>query len=704
MRNRTHSGRPVQRVKDPFWSMDAWPESGATGNEQSPMASDSPDAYAAEVRRQHSLTCARIDHSFSLLMLVQWAAAIATALWISPRTWAGDISYLHPHVTLAIFYGGVLTLVPVLMTRIAPGERVTRLTIAVMQMLMSSLLIHLTGGRIETHFHIFGSLAFLAFYLDWQVLVVASATIAIDHFLRGMFLPFSIFGTYTVQPWRWLEHTGWVVFCDAFLIHACIRRFKNLRTLTIRNMERDQLLHQARYDSLTGLPNRSFLSEKITKAISISRTNQTGFACLSIDLDRFREINDEMGQACGDILIRMIAARLKSRVGLQAFLARVGGDEFVALIPDSAMHSDARVPTQNPMLSGPESQALLEQMARSILGAVMNPIEIDGREVVLGASIGISRFPQDGDVESELLARSEKAMYRVKHAGRNDYLIYSPELFVEARQREEAEGHLRRGIAAGEFQLHYQPIFHASGGIAGCEALLRWADPLRGNISPSHFIPLAEETGLIVQLGHTVLQEACRQATEWHSRGLLAGRIAVNISSIELTREDFAAQVMQTLRDYDTLPSLIELEVTESALMDDFALAERHLNELRRFGIKTSIDDFGTGYSSLGRLRQLTVDTLKIDRSFVEGVDTSESYKTVVEHIIGMAHTLGMKVVAEGVETESQHRVLRALGCDQIQGFLLGRPQKKESMESLLLRQKAEHDAAIFPGGALAEK
>jgi diguanylate cyclase (GGDEF)-like protein len=704
MSNRTHPSRAVQRMKDHFWSVDAWPENGVMADGQPAMVSDSADALAAEVRRQHSLVCAKIDHSFALLMLVQWAAAIATALWISPRSWAGDISPLHPHVALAIFYGGVLTLVPIIMTRFAPGERVTRLTIAVMQMLMSSLLIHLTGGRIETHFHVFGSLAFLAFYFDWQVLVVASVTIAVDHFLRGMFLPFSIFGTDGVQRWRWLEHTGWVVFCDAFLIHACIRRFESLRVLTIRNMERDKLLYQARYDSLTGLPNRSFLSEKITEAIRISRTNQTGFACLTIDLDRFKEINDEMGRACGNILIRMVAARLKSRIGLEAFLARVGGDEFVALIPDSAMSPDARMHAQHPSHSEPASEALFEQIASSILNSVMVPFEIDGRQIILGASIGISRFPHDGDAESELLSCSDKAMYRVKHAGRNNYLVYSPDLFHESGQRDAAEAHLRRAIGAGEFQLHYQPIFHASGGIAGCEALLRWTDPVRGNISPSHFIPLAEETGLIVQLGSLVLHEACRQAREWQSRGLPSGRIAVNISSLELAREDFATHVIETLREHNTPPSLIELEVTESALVDDFALAERHLDELRRFGIKTSIDDFGTGYSSLGRLRQLTVDTLKIDRSFVEGVDTSESYKTVVEHIIGMAHTLGMKVVAEGVETETQHRVLRALGCDQIQGFLLGRPMKKEQMEELLLRQKVGFNAALSPDGAQARK
>ena len=683
-------------------------QGGARKSWKWPMQVNPPAAYAAEVRRQYSEVCARIDQTFAMLMLVQWGAAIAMAWWISPRAWAGDTSFVHPHVTLAVFYGGAITLTPVLMARIAPGERMTRLTIAVNQMLMSSLLIHLTGGRIETHFHIFGSLAFLAFYLDWQVLVVASVVIAVDHFLRGMLLPFSIFGTYSVQPWRWLEHTGWVVFCDVFLISACYSRGRDLRELTIGNLERDRLLKQARYDALTGLPNRSFLSETMGVGIAHSTARRSGFACLYIDLDRFKEFNNLMGHAFGDALLRLAAERMQGTLGPEAFLARIDGDEFIALVPDPPFASGAGRRGQPGLIAEAEIQARnvlvrrrLEQTAASILRTLAVPFEVDGSQVTLGASVGVSRFPQDGEDASELLSRADKAMYRVKHSGRNDFLIYSAGLFAEDGERDAAEEQLRRGIAAGEFQLHYQPIYHAAGRLAGCEALLRWADPVRGSIPPSHFIPLAEETGLIVQLGHFVLAEACRQASDWGRRGLQWGRIAVNVSSIELMREDFADGVIKTLREHGTAPDMIEVEVTESALVNDFVLAERHLCQLRAYGIKTSIDDFGTGYSSLGRLRKLTLDTLKIDRSFVDDVDTSQLVKTVVEHIISMAHSLGMRVVAEGVETESQLGVLRMLHCDEIQGYLLGKPMSRENMEALLLRQEGVSDAVDGAGGEL---
>ena len=644
--------------------------SGRIGN---PAPSESfAAAQNEDIQHQLSLIHTRIDRYFIRLMLVQWAAAIVIALWVSPLSWAGDVSYLHPHVTMAIFYGGLLTLVPVYLARVAPGRRATRLTIAVMQMLMSSLLIHLTGGRIETHFHIFGSLAFLAFYLDWQVLLVASVTIAIDHFLRGMFLPFSIFGTYTVQPWRWLEHTGWVVFCDIFLLLGCRDRLGGLRNLSARHIEREELLRHAFFDALTGLPNRSFLSEKINESIRDFATPGTmseGFCCLYIDLDRFKDINDRLGHIWGDTLLVRVAERIKSRLSPDAFLARAGGDEFIVLVP----------------LIGAQPHRA-EEVARAILRGLLQPFDLDGTQITLGASIGISRYPQDGQDEAELLLKSDRAMYAVKRAGRNDVLVHSSEMLDHSSEREQAEEDLHRAIEKREFKLHYQPIFHANGSIAGLEALLRWHDPVRGNISPGHFIPLAEQTGLIVQLGSFVLHEACKQATDWHSRGLLPGRIAVNVSSLELAREDYAQTVILTLRQHYTPPQCIELEVTETALVNDFALAERHLRVLREYGIRISIDDFGTGYSSLGRLRQLTLDTLKIDRLFVDGVASSEADYTVVEHIIAMAHTLGMTVVAEGVETDLQLQALRSLNCDQLQGFLLSRPLDQQTAEALLLQ------------------
>ena len=633
------------------------------------LSAADPLGVEAEVRRQHTLLCRQIDRNFAWLMLLQWAFAIAYALWISPLAWAGDTSYLHPHVSLAIVYGGVLTLVPVLFIRFAPGERVTRFVIAVTQMLMSSLLIHLSGGRIETHFHIFGSLAFLAFYMDWQVLVVASAVIALDHYLRGVFLPFSVFGIYTAQPWRWLEHAGWVVFCDVFLIVGCSSRLRALREAAQRHIERAALLRRAHYDALTGLPNRAYLSEWLADAISQAEEHNSHFSCLYIDLDRFKEINDQLGHSGGDRLLVEIALRIRSRLDDGAFLARLGGDEFVAIILESG-------PTP---IRG-------EEVARSILRAFSQPFRDEEAEVPIGVSIGISAYPGHGGDEVEILHNADQAMFRVKRVGRNHYLTYSPQLFAADAERAVAESDLLRAIRQDELSLHYQPIFRSGlhNRLIGFEALMRWTHAVRGNISPAHFIPLAEETGLIVRLGNFALHEACRQASDWRHRGLLQGSIAVNVSSVQLAREDFAESVILTLRQHYTPADAIELEVTESALMQDFALAERHLTQLREFGIRISIDDFGTGYSSLGRLRKLTLDTLKIDRLFVEGVATSEADRTVVEHIIGMAHTLGMKVVAEGVENETQLQTLSDLGCDQIQGFLLARPMDRHKTESLL--------------------
>jgi diguanylate cyclase (GGDEF)-like protein len=639
---------------------------------QQSARAQSARAQNEDIQHQLSLVYLRIDRYFVRLMLLQWAAAIVIALWVSPLSWAGNTGSLHPYVTLALLYGGFLTLVPVYLARIAPGRRVTRLTIAVMQMLMSSLLIQLTGGRIETHFHIFGSLAFLAFYLDWQVLLVASVTIAIDHFLRGIFLPFSIFGTYTVQPWRWLEYTGWVVFCDIFLLLGCRDRLGGLRNLSARHIEREELLRRAYFDALTGLPNRSFLSKKMNEAMQefITPGSQSeGFCCLYIDLDRFKDINDRMGHIWGDTLLARVAERIQSRLCGDAFLARAGGDKFIALVPQIAAQPRRA-----------------EEVARAILRGLLLPFDLEGSQITLGASIGISHYPQDGQNEAELLMKSDRAMYSVKRAGRNDVLVHSAETLDRSSERDQAEEDLHRAIEEHEFKLHYQPIYYADGSVAGLEALLRWQDPVRGNIPPGHFIPLAEQTGLIVQLGNFVLHEACKQATDWHSRGLLPGRIAVNVSSLELAREDYAQVVILTLRQHYTPPRCIELEVTETALVNDFALAERHLRVLREYGIRVSIDDFGTGYSSLGRLRQLTLDTLKIDRLFVDGVASSEADSTVVEHIIAMAHTLGMTVVAEGVETDLQLQALRSLNCDQLQGFLLSRPLDQESAEALLLQ------------------
>jgi len=662
----------------------------ASASEGFECASESVDA---EVRCQHTLVCMSIDRYFAWLMLAQWAAVVALSL--SSSTGAGGSP--HAYLALALVYGGLLTLVPVALTRIAPGEHLTRLTIAVTQMLMSFLLIHLSGGRMEAH--IFASLAFLAFYLDWQLLVAASAVIVADRLLSGIFLPHSFpqsilasaaLGSTTVQSWRWLELTCWILFCDIFLVAVILDRLRSLRELTAHHVERGKLLYGAYHDALTGLPNRASLVRKLTQAIDESQAGNAVFACLYLDLDRLKDVNDHFGHASGDTLLHLVAHRIKARLGEHAFLARVGGDEFVALIaPPQPESSSESSPSSLPR------SLRASEVARSLLRSLRPPFELEDNHIVVAASIGISLYPRDGQDPADLLTNSERAMYRVKRTGRNDVLVFTPAMFSDARDSERAERDLCVAIEEGELQVHYQPIFHASGPVAGLEALLRWSHPTRGNIPPSEFIPLAEETGLIVQLGSFVLHEACRQASDWRNRGLLTGCIAVNVSSLELSREDYAESVILTLRQHYTPPDAIELEVTESALVHDFVLAERHLGELRRYGIRISIDDFGTGYSALGRLRQLTLDTLKIDRLFVEGVaglDRTPGHapdRTVVQHIIDMAHTLGMTVVAEGVETESQRAILCSLGCDQLQGFLLARPMNRQLAEDRLLLNAA---------------
>lgn len=627
----------------------------------------------AEVERQYQAQCMRTDRYFAILMLLQWIAAISIALMVSPRTWAGDVSSIHPHLLLAFFYGGVLTLLPVALSRIAPGERVTRLTIAATQMLMSSLLIHLTGGRIETHFHVFGSLAFLAYYLDWQVLVVASSVIAMDHLARMIYLPFSVFGSYTAQPWRWLEHVGWVLFCDVFLIIVCSDRLRSLRELSAQHVSRGDLLHKAYHDVLTGLPNRTSLSEAMSAAMQAADVERTGFGCLYIDLDQFKAVNDTFGHAVGDELLRSVTERMQSNLGPGVLLARVGGDEFVALVSHE-----------------PDQHDQVQRVARRLLRCLLLPFALSDREVAIGASIGVSNYPEDGRDEAELLMKSDTAMYRVKRTGRKGYLVYAPALFPEAGEPGEPERRLQQAIDDGELHVHYQPLINNSGAITRFEALVRWLDPVRGSIFPDEFIPLAEETGLIVPLGAFVLREACRQSAEWRKQNSFVGVIAVNVSGLQLAKEDFADFVIRSLDEFGNPAESIELEITESALFGDFDLTRRHLTQLRDHGIRMSIDDFGTGYSSLNRLRQLKLDSLKIDRLFIESIATSQPDRLLVQHIIGMGHSLGMSVIAEGVETEAQLDVLRSLGCDHLQGFLLGRPLDSSGTEQLLLAKETQ--------------
>jgi diguanylate cyclase (GGDEF)-like protein len=390
-------------------------------------------------------------------------------------------------------------------------------------------------------------------------------------------------------------------------------------------------------------------------------------AVLLLDLDRFKVINDSLGHAFGDKLLGAVAQRLRQIVREADTVARLGGDEFVILLAEVAEVDDAGL------------------VAAKILRLLAEPHRLDEREITLTASLGVSLFPRDSDDGATLIRNADMAMYRAKRDGRSAFAFYSPEMNRRIRETLDLEGALRQALERDEFRLHYQPkVDLPSGRVIGCEALVRWHHPQRGMVSPADFIPLAEETGLIVPLGTWVLKEACRQARAWQDAGLPALNIAVNLSARQFRKGDLPQLVEEFLRETGLNPSLLELELTESMVMDDPAGAERTMRTLKELGVRLSLDDFGTGYSSLNYLRRFPVDSLKIDRSFIRDVATDPSGASVVTSVIDIAHNLGLTAVAEGVETREQLVFLLGCGCDMLQGFLFSKPLPAEEFADLL--------------------
>jgi diguanylate cyclase (GGDEF)-like protein/PAS domain S-box-containing protein len=417
----------------------------------------------------------------------------------------------------------------------------------------------------------------------------------------------------------------------------------------------DQLLFQAKHDPLTGLPNRLFLDDRLEQCVARSRRGGSSFAVLQIDLDRFKLVNDILGHTVGDTLLQAVAERLRGSIRQTDTLARVGGDEFTLLLTDLQSPSDARL------------------VAHQLLKTLQEPFMALGNELFIGASIGSALYPQDAGDPCILLKRADAAMYRAKKTGKNRWHGFAPEM-ENVADRMELENHLRRALERDELEVFYQPLFHIGGSLVGMEALLRWRHPRLGLVPPGQFIPIAEETGLIVPIGNWVLKEACRQASEWQSPSGSPCRVAVNVSAIQLADHDFVQSVASALAETGLEPACLELEVTESVLMHDLETSGRQLSELRSLGVGIAVDDFGTGYSALSYLHRLPADYLKIDQSFVKEISGGTNSIRLVKAIVTMAHGLGIKVTAEGVETEQQLAVLRQLGCDQVQGFLLGRP------------------------------
>ncbi|MBI4986207.1 MAG: EAL domain-containing protein [Rhodocyclales bacterium] len=436
--------------------------------------------------------------------------------------------------------------------------------------------------------------------------------------------------------------------------------------ITEQRRKDDHIRHLAFHDPLTGLPNRSLLQDRLQHAIERARRESGRLAVVFVDLDRFKGINDTLGHDVGDKLLQQVAQRIRSHLRSMDTVARMGGDEFVILLED---------------LKEPEHCAVL---ASAVIGDISQPLAIQGHTIHVGASLGIASFPEDGDDAVTLMKHADTAMYAAKTAGKGTYRFFRSEMMALATLRMQLELDLRHAIANGELELHYQPkVAIVSGEVHGVEALVRWRHPTRGLVAPGDFIPVAEDTGQIVALGDWVLQEACRQAALWQAQGLTP-TIAVNVSAKQLQHNALAERIVELTGAHGIPPSRLQIELTESVLMADPAKAAGILAHLRAIGATVAVDDFGTGYSSLAYLRRLPIDVLKIDRSFVMNADQNDVDAQIVRTIIALGQSLRMTVVAEGVETEAQARLLGELGCEIAQGYFYARPQPAAALTSWL--------------------
>ena len=455
------------------------------------------------------------------------------------------------------------------------------------------------------------------------------------------------------------------------------------RDVTSARALSQKLSHLAQHDSLTDLPNRTVLSDRLSQAIIGARRYATALAILYLDLDRFKHINDSLGHAVGDRLLQSVAARLTDCVRKCDTVCRLGGDEFVIVLADVADARDAAV------------------CAEKILKVIAMPHLIDEHELHVTASIGVVVCPEDGTEVEGLLQSADSAMYEAKETGRSNYQFSRIELNSKAVERQATESALRHAIARHEFELFYQPhIDLISRQITGAEALIRWRHPVLGMVLPTQFISIAEESGLIVPIGQWVLREACRQAREWQDAGLPTFRLGVNISSVELRSKDVVAGIAQVLSSTALDPRRLELELTETFLMHDAHSTRVVLDDIKSLGIQLALDDFGTGYSSLSYVRKFPIDALKVDRSFVRDLSTDESDACVVRAVINMGRSLRMRVVAEGVETLDQVNFLEAHGCSEAQGYFFGRPIPASAFADLL-RSGCEPSLALPPVRAI---
>ena len=438
--------------------------------------------------------------------------------------------------------------------------------------------------------------------------------------------------------------------------------------ITKRKWAEETIQHMAYYDPLTDLPNRMLFNDRLGQALAQARRKNQLSAILFLDLDRFKVVNDTLGHTIGDLLLRSVAERLKMCTREGDTIARMGGDEFTFLLTNIAQ-VDETVKT-----------------ARMILDALKPPFNLEGHEVHITPSIGISIFPYDGTDGVTLVKNADAALNRAKEQGRTNYQLYTPVMNAKAFERMTLENSLRKALEKSEFALHYQPqVDLRTGDIVGMEALLRWEHPDLGLVSPAQFIPMAEETGLIVPIGQWVLRTACMQNREWQRMGYAPMSIAVNLSARQFNEKNLVEMISGILRETELEPKWLDVEITESIIMQNLEQTISTLRALHHLGLQISIDDFGTGYSSLSYLKKFPVHALKIDQSFIREITSDPDDAAITSAVIAMGHSLKLKVIAEGVETMEQLEMLRSLKCDCMQGYLFSRPVPSQTITPLLM-------------------
>lgn len=505
-----------------------------------------------------------------------------------------------------------------------------------------------------------------------------------EEFYRAMWATLGSTGQWQGEIWNRRKNgdifPAWLTLCAVRNSEDKITNYVGIsRDITLRKEAEERLSYQASHDALTGLPNRARFHDRLTHALARAGRDRHEFAILFLDLDRFKVINDTLGHTVGDFLLQGVTKRLLGGTRESDTLARWGGDEFIILLESIRGAEDAAV------------------AARRILDVLAEPFSVQGHEVFVSGSIGISVYPRDGEDVQALLRCADIAMYRAKDSGKNDYQFYESTMSTGGLERLKLEGDLRYALKRNEFVLHYQPRVNINTGlIVGAEALIRWDLPDRGLLWPLDFIPLAEESGFIIPIGEWVLKTACLQCRKWQDAGVPNPRVSVNLSTHQFKKDNLTSTVDRILKETGLPPGLLELEITESAMMENLEKAVATLQGLAALGVNVAIDDFGTGYSSLGYLKRFPIGALKIDQSFVRHIPSNIDDTAIAMSIISLGKTLSLKVVAEGVETQEQLTVLRNYQCDEAQGYLFSQPVDAERMTEFLVNPSGLNLSDLF--------